>query len=37
MLQLEEMGDEVLTRQLVSENAWETDRLITPKRCTGAT
>jgi hypothetical protein len=28
VLQLEEMGHEVLTRHLVSENAWEADRLI---------
>jgi len=31
VLQLEEMGHEVLTRHLVSENAWEADRLISPQ------
>src|SRR5271165_4497950 len=29
--QLEEMGHEVLTRHLVSDNAWEADRLISPQ------
>ena len=29
--QLEEMGHEVLTRHLVSENAWEADRSISPQ------
>ena len=29
--QLEENGHEVLTSHLVSENAWETDRLISPQ------
>src|SRR5271156_2064102 len=28
---LEEMGHEVLTRHLVSDNAWEADRSITPQ------
>ena len=28
---LEEMGHEVLTRHLVEENAWETDRSISPR------
>jgi hypothetical protein len=28
---LEEFGHEVLTRHLVDDNAWETDRLIRPK------
>src|SRR5579863_1492441 len=31
VLQLEEMGHEVLTRHLVSENAWAADRLISPQ------
>ena len=31
VLQLEEMGHEVLTRHLVSEKAWEADRLISPQ------
>jgi 2'-deoxynucleoside 5'-phosphate N-hydrolase len=29
--QLEEMGHEVLTRHLVSDNAWEADRSISPQ------
>jgi hypothetical protein len=28
---LEELGHEVLTRHLVSDNAWEADRSITPQ------
>ena len=29
--QLEEMGHEVLTRHLVSDNAWEADRSVSPR------
>jgi hypothetical protein len=28
---VDQMGHEVLTRHLIEDNAWEADRLITPK------
>jgi hypothetical protein len=33
---LEEMGHDVLTRHLVSDNAWEVDRPISPRTYSGA-
>ena len=32
MLRLEKMGHEVMSRHLASENAWETERLISPEQ-----
>ena len=34
---LEGLGHEVLTRHLVNDDAWQRDRLTSPRTCTGAT